>query len=65
MEINGTKEYNEHPASFVELNVNVSIEADTKDREKLERLVKLAEENCTVSNTLKNAVAPHISVAVA
>jgi uncharacterized OsmC-like protein len=65
MEINGTKEYNEHPASFVTLNVNVSIEADTKNREKLERLVKLAEENCTVSNTLKNAVAPRISVAVA
>jgi putative redox protein len=65
MEINGTKEYNEHPASFVELNVNVSIEADTNDQEKLERLVKLAEENCTVSNTLKNAVAPSISVAVA
>ena len=64
MDITGTKEYNEHPASFVTLNVNVSIEAITRDREKLERLVKLAEENCTVSNTLKNAVAPCINVVV-
>jgi len=60
MEITGTKEYNEHPASFVTLNVNVLIEARTEDREKLERLVKLAEENCTVSNTVRNAVAPHV-----
>jgi len=64
MDITGTKEYNEHPASFVTLNINVSIEAKTKDREKLERLVKLAEENCTVSNTLKNALVPCINVVV-
>jgi hypothetical protein len=37
------KEYNEHPASFVTLNV--SIEADDEDSKKLERLVELAEEN--------------------
>lgn len=62
MEINGTKEYNEHPASFVTLNVNVSIAANTKDHGKLERLVELAEENCTVSNTLKNAVVPLVTL---
>jgi len=62
MEITGTKEYNEHPASFVTLNVNVSIEADDEDSEKLERLVELAEENCTVSNTLKNAVVPLVTL---
>jgi uncharacterized OsmC-like protein len=64
MKITGTKEYNEHPASFVTLNIKASIEAMTKDREKLQRLVKVAEENCIVSNTLKNAVAPCINVVV-
>ena len=44
------------------LNVNVSIEADDEDSEKLERLVELAEENCTVSNTLKNAVVPLVTL---
>jgi len=60
MDINGIKEYNEHPSSFVTLKINISIDASVNDREKLERLIKLAEENCTVSNTLKNAVVPHV-----
>jgi len=58
MEITGIKEHNEHPSSFVTLNVDISVKADTQDPEKLERLVRLAEENCTVSNTLRNAVKP-------
>jgi putative redox protein len=64
MDITGTKEYNEHPASFVTLNIIVSIKADEEDREKLERLIQLAEENCTVSNTLKNAVVPHVKLQI-
>jgi len=60
MDINGIKEYNEHPSSFITLKINISIDASVNDREKLERLIKLAEENCTVSNTLKNAVVPHV-----
>ncbi|MEM2901442.1 MAG: OsmC family protein [Candidatus Bathyarchaeia archaeon] len=60
MEITGIKEHNGRPSSFVALNVDVSIKADTQDLEKLERLVRLAEENCTVSNTLKNAVKPSV-----
>jgi putative redox protein len=62
MEINGVKEHNGHPSSFVALDINVSIEADTNDREKLERLVELSEKNCTVSNTVKNAVATKIKL---
>jgi uncharacterized OsmC-like protein len=46
----------------VTLNVNVSIEADDENREKLERLVELAEENCIVSNTVKNAVVPLVTL---
>lgn len=60
MEVTGTKEYNDHPSSFVTLNVDISIKADDQDPEKLERLVRLAEENCTVSNTLKNATSPRV-----
>jgi len=60
IDINGIKEYNEHPSSFVTLKIKISIDASVNDHEKLERLIKLAEENCTVSNTLKNAVVPHV-----
>ena len=60
IDINGIKEYNEHPSSFVTLKIKISIDASVNDHEKLERLIKLAEENCTISNTLKNAVVPHV-----
>lgn len=62
MEIKGVKEHNGRPSSFVSLKINVSIEADTSDRVKLERLVELSEKNCTVSNTVKNAVATKIEL---
>ena len=62
MDINGNKEHNGHPSSFVALDIKVSIEADTNDREKLERLVELSEKNCTVSNTVKNAVATKLTL---
>lgn len=62
MEVTGVKESNEHPSSFITLNVDISIRADTQDREKLERLVRLAEENCTISNTLRNAVKPCVKL---
>jgi organic hydroperoxide reductase OsmC/OhrA len=38
--------------------VDVAVDVDTVDRARLEKLVRLAEANCTVSNTLRNAVAP-------
>ena len=60
MRVVGTKEQRDRPSSFIELNVNVTIDADTIDRAKLEKLVRLAEENCTVSNTLRNAVVPTV-----
>jgi putative redox protein len=62
MEVSGVKEHNGHPSSFVTLNIKVSIEANTNDREKLERLVELSEKNCTVTNTVKNAVATKITL---
>jgi uncharacterized OsmC-like protein len=49
----GTKEQRDRPSSFIELDVKVTIEADTIDHARLEKLVRLAEENCTVSNTLR------------
>jgi len=58
MEISGIKEHNEHPSSFIKLDVNVAIDANTSDRARLEKLVRLAEEYCTVSNTLRKAVSP-------
>ncbi len=58
MEISGVKEHNEHPSSFTELHVNIALDTNTSDHARLEKLVRLAEENCTVSNTLRNAVAP-------
>lgn len=60
MDVKGVKEYNGHPSSFITLDVDISIKADSRDREKLERLIRLAEENCTVSNTLRNAVKPNV-----
>jgi hypothetical protein len=60
MEISGVKEHNEHPSSFTELHVNIALDTSTSDHAKLEKLVRLAEEDCTVSNTLRNAVAPTI-----
>jgi putative redox protein len=60
MRILGIKEQKDRPSSFVELNVDVAVDADTIDRARLEKLVRLAEENCTVSNTLRNAVAPTV-----
>ena len=56
----GTKEQKDRPSSFIELNVDVAVNVDTVDRARLEKLVELAEENCTVSNTLRNAVAPTV-----
>jgi len=64
MDITGTKEYNDHPSSFVTLSIDVSIKADDETREKLEKLIQLAEEHCTISNTLKNAVVPHVKLRI-
>ena len=58
MEISGIKKHNEHPSSFIELYVDVTIDTNSKDHARLEKLVRLAEENCTVSNTLRKAVGP-------
>jgi putative redox protein len=58
MEISGVKEHNEHPSSFTELHVDIAIDADTRDHARLEKLIRLSEENCTVSNTLRKAVNP-------
>ena len=63
MKISGMKEHNEHPSSFTELHVNVAIDANTNNNAKLEKLVRLAEENCTVSNTLRKAVVPIVRLA--
>jgi len=63
MKISGIKEHNEHFSSFTELHVNVAIDANTNDNAKLEKLVRLAEENCTVSNTLRKAVVPIVRLA--
>ena len=60
MRVVGTKEPRDRPSSFIELDANVTIDADTIDRARLEKLIRLAEENCTVSNTLRNAVAPTV-----
>ena len=60
MRILGIKKQKDRPSSFVELNVDVTIDAHTVDHARLEKLVRLAEENCTVSNTLRNAVAPTV-----
>ena len=60
MRILGIKEQKDRPSSFVELNVDATIDAHTVDHARLEKLVRLAEENCTVSNTLRNAVAPTV-----
>jgi organic hydroperoxide reductase OsmC/OhrA len=56
----GIKEQKDRPSSFVELDVDIAVDADTVDRARLEKLIQLAEENCTVSNTLRNAVAPTV-----
>jgi uncharacterized OsmC-like protein len=60
MRVVGTKEQRDRPSSFIELDANVTIDADTIDRARLEKLGRLAEENCTVSNTLRNAVVPMV-----
>jgi len=60
MRILGIEEQKDRPSSFVELNVDATIDAHTVDHARLEKLVRLAEENCTVSNTLRNAVAPTV-----
>jgi uncharacterized OsmC-like protein len=60
MKVAGTKEQKDRPSSFVELSVDIIIDANTVDHTRLEKLVRLAEENCTVSNTLRNAVAPTV-----
>ena len=60
MRVVGTKEQRDRPSSFIELDANVTIDADTIDRARLEKLGRLAEENCTVSNTLRNAVVPTV-----
>lgn len=58
MKISGMKEQNERPSSFTELHVDVSIDTDMRDDARLEKLIRLAEVNCTVSNTLRRAVSP-------
>ena len=58
MRVVGTKEQRDRPSSFIELDANVTIDTDTIDHARLEKLGRLAEENCTVSNTLRNAVVP-------
>lgn len=60
MKISGIKEQNDHPSSFTELHVNVSIDTDIRDHARLEKLIRLAEENCTVSNTLRGAINPAV-----
>jgi uncharacterized OsmC-like protein len=60
MRILGIKEQKDRPSSFVELDVDIAVDADTVDRARLEKLIQLAEENRTVSNTLRNAVAPTV-----
>ena len=60
MRVVGTKEQRDRPSSFIELDANVTIDADTIDHARLEKLGRLAEENCTVSNTLRNAVVPTV-----
>jgi len=62
MEVSGIKEYNEHPSSFISLNVDVYIDAENADAKKLERLVELSEKYCTVSNTIRNSVLPKVSL---
>jgi len=57
MRILGMKEQKDRPSSLVELDVDVAVDADTVDRARLGKLVRLAEANCTVSNTLRDAVA--------
>ena len=58
MRISGLKESDGSPSSFAELHVDIAIDADERDRVRLERLVRLSEENCTISNTLRRAVKP-------
>lgn len=60
MRILGTKEQKDRPSSFVELNLDIAVDADAVDRARLEKLVRLAEANCTVSNALRHAVAPTV-----
>jgi len=60
MRVVGTKEPRGRPSSFIELDVSVTINADTIDHARLEKLIRLAEENCAVSNTLRNAVVPTV-----
>jgi len=60
MRILGIKEQKDRPSSFVELNVDATIDAHTVDHARLEKLVRLSEENCTVSNALRNAAAPTV-----
>ncbi|MGC8850136.1 MAG: OsmC family protein, partial [Candidatus Bathyarchaeia archaeon] len=62
MDISGVKEHNDHPSMFRSIKVNISIRSEVQDLEKLEKLIRLAEENCTVSNTLKNAIKPSVSL---
>ena len=64
MKISGMKEQNNHPSSFTELHVDVSIDTDIRDDARLEKLIRLAEENCTVSNTLRRAVSPIVRIRV-
>jgi len=60
MRILGIKEQKDRPSSFVELNVDVAVDADTVDRARLGKLVRLAEANRAVSNTLRDAIAPTV-----
>jgi putative redox protein len=57
MRILGIKEQNDRPSSFVQLNVDAAVDADAVDRARLEKPLRLAEADCTVSNTLRDAVA--------
>ena len=48
------------PPSYTKIEMKIS--ADSSDREKLEKLVTIAERGCIVANTLKNAVDLKISL---
>jgi len=54
------KHQKDHPSSFVELNADLAVDADAVYRARPEKLVRLAETNCTVSGTLRNAIAPTV-----
>jgi len=55
MRILGIKEQKDRPSSFVQLNVDATIDAHTVDHARLEKLVRLAEENCSLQHAQKRS----------